>query len=182
MNIEPKQLQGKDGTPITVRALVKEDAAMVIDYMRHMYATCSFLAREVEEWTITVEDEIAWLTRAHENARQLIAGAFDGPLLVGLADVCPISNQMRMSHRCQCAISVAPTHQGRGIGKALMETLIEAAKRAGYEQMELEVVSINDKALGLYRKLGFVAIGTIERGMKYKDGSYADLQLMIKPL
>jgi len=45
--------------------------------------------------------------------------------------------------------------------------------------MELEVVSSNSKAVNLYNKFKFTKCGTIERGMKYKDGTYADLDIMM---
>ena len=38
---------------------------------------------------------------------------------------------------------------GLGIGRALTEACIEYAKRAGYAQLELEVVAENSSAIGL---------------------------------
>ena len=69
-----------------------------------------------------------------------------------------------------------------GIGTALLREVLNAAEVAGYEQAELEVVSTNTPAIGLYRKLGFEVIGTMPRAMKYADGSYADFLLMVKRL
>lgn len=71
---------------------------------------------------------------------------------------------------------------GMGIGTALLREILTAAKAAGYEQAELEVVSTNAPAVGLYRKLGFEDVGTMPRALKYQDGTYADFLLMARTL
>ena len=80
------------------------------------------------------------------------------------------------------AIALYREFQGRGIGRIIMETLICEAKKLGYEQAELEVVSSNEKAIGLYTALGFVKYGVHPHNMKYPDGTYADCDYMVKKL
>ncbi|MDE7260854.1 MAG: hypothetical protein K2N78_02150 [Oscillospiraceae bacterium] len=63
-----------------------------------------------------------------------------------------------------------------------VELIRKKRESAGFEQMELDVVSTNAPAIGLYKKLGFVPIGTMPRALKYRDGSYADFLLMVKQL
>ena len=63
-----------------------------------------------------------------------------------------------------------------------MEAVLDAARRVGYEQAELEAVSGNVRAIALYESLGFETYGTLPRNMKYKDGSYADNVWMMKRL
>ena len=69
-----------------------------------------------------------------------------------------------------------------GIGTALLSEILTAAKAAGYEQAELEVVSTNVPAIVLYKKLGFEVTGTTPRALKFQDGTYADFLLMTKRL
>lgn len=55
-------------------------------------------------------------------------------------------------------LSVAPNEQGQGVGRRMMEMLIEIAKGEA-ETMFLEVRPSNPGAIALYRKLGFNEIG-----------------------
>ena len=56
------------------------------------------------------------------------------------------------------------------------------AFRQQFPQIELEVVSANRRAISLYTKYGFQVYGTRPHGLKYRDGTYADDYLMLKPL
>ncbi|PWJ26196.1 ribosomal-protein-alanine N-acetyltransferase [Branchiibius hedensis] len=53
-------------------------------------------------------------------------------------------------------IAVAPTHQGTGLGRSLMEWLL--AQAAGSEAVLLEVRADNAPAIALYEKFGFEQI------------------------
>ena len=50
------------------------------------------------------------------------------------------------------------------------------------EQLELEVVTENRRAISLYQKMGFRICGTLPDNMKYKDGTYADVYWMMRKL
>ena len=63
-----------------------------------------------------------------------------------------------------------------------MEHALDLAANCGYEQAELEVAAENKAAIALYGKLGFEIYGRRSRHMKYSDGSYADMLLMLKRL
>jgi ribosomal protein S18 acetylase RimI-like enzyme len=53
---------------------------------------------------------------------------------------------------------VKPSHQGRGIGRALAEALIEDARRMGYTRMRLDTIPSLIAANALYASLGFKKI------------------------
>lgn len=63
-----------------------------------------------------------------------------------------------------------------------MSAVIESAKIAGYEQLELEVVADNKRGIALYQKFGFQIYGTREKSFRYRDGSYAAEHLMLLKL
>ena len=63
-------------------------------------------------------------------------------------------------------ISVEQEFWGLGIGRALTQSCIDCARRAGYAQLELQVVSDNLRALALYRSAGFREYGRNPRGFR----------------
>lgn len=52
-------------------------------------------------------------------------------------------------------LAVAPTAQGRGIGRLLMEAVEDWSREQGYRLLHLEVFANNDKAQAFYQNLGF---------------------------
>lgn len=51
-------------------------------------------------------------------------------------------------------IGVAPTHQQRGIGKSLMQAILEEAKRSGCSEAWVLTERINLPAMAMYRSAG----------------------------
>ena len=93
-----------------------------------------------------------------------------------------IAPYKRYNHRCDVAIALYKEYCGCGIGKAMLQTILDVAKRVCYEQAELEVMAENKDAIAMYEKLGFKKFGTFPDNMKYADGSYIDSYWMMKKL
>jgi RimJ/RimL family protein N-acetyltransferase len=71
-------------------------------------------------------------------------------------------------------VAITKEHQGRGLGKDAVVTLLRLAfDRLGLHRVELACFSGNDRALGLYRSLGFNEIGR-RRHSVYLRGEFYD--------
>jgi ribosomal protein S18 acetylase RimI-like enzyme len=57
-------------------------------------------------------------------------------------------------------ISVHPAHQGRGIGRRMIETALSDLRRRGYKSITLAVTTANTNAFHLYESCGFRTIHT----------------------
>jgi ribosomal-protein-alanine N-acetyltransferase len=68
-------------------------------------------------------------------------------------------------------IAVDLPFRGRGVGKALMETMHNCAKEKGATQCFLEVRVSNENAIALYKKFGYESYGV--RAKYYEDGEDA---------
>lgn len=53
---------------------------------------------------------------------------------------------------------VAPAARGHGVGRLLIERVIDAGRRAGYRRLLLDTLPSMSAAVGLYRSLGFAPI------------------------
>lgn len=76
-------------------------------------------------------------------------------------------------------IGVDPRFQRNGIGQYMLETMIELARQHDCQVMSLEVRVSNEKAINLYKKLGF-HIECIRKN--YYQDNHEDAYLMIKEL
>ncbi len=182
MEYTAKQVTLKDGSTCTIRRPETSDAEALLRQQKQTSGETPYLIVGPEEIDWTQEEQAGRIRRwnAAPDKLRLIAEA-DGAL-AGAAIVYGVGLQSRLRHRCSVDITLRRDFWGMGLGTALLGELLCAAKAAGYEQAELEVVSTNAPAVGLYKKLGFETVGTIPRAMKYRDGSYADFLFMVKPL
>jgi len=67
--------------------------------------------------------------------------------------------------------------RGRGIGRALLMALIEAAEAAGFWTIQTSIFPENQASLTLHERCGFRVIGTRER-VAMHDGRWRDTILM----
>lgn len=182
MFFEAKQIETNDGRKAILRSASASDAAALLRYLKKTAAETRFLMREPEEITLTLEQEGAFLREKEIEERELMLIAEVEGVHVGNCSVSSFGNYLRYQHRCSVAIALYQKYCGLGIGKQMMSAALDAAKKCGYEQAELEVVTTNEQAIHLYQSLGFEIYGEQKHSMKYKDGSYADEYLMMKKL
>jgi len=77
------------------------------------------------------------------------------------------------------SVYVAPEVRGRGVGRALLEHVIDRARQVGdIEQLQLAVTTHNAAARGLYAALGFETYGVERHALKVGD-TYFDEELMV---
>ena len=88
----------------------------------------------------------------------------------------------RSRHRSTMGKALLQKYTGLGIGRIMIERLFALGREMGLEQIELDVVTSNTRAISLYMKLGFEVCGMLPRSMKYRDGSYAGEYRMVKTL
>lgn len=86
------------------------------------------------------------------------------------------NNVGRCGHICNASYAVSKDKREHHIGEFLVKHCLETAKEKGFRILQFNaVVATNYSALALYKKLGFVQLGTIPQGFLAKNGDYLDI-------
>ena len=183
MKYEAKELTLKDGRTCTLRSAEKHDAAEMLRYMVQVLGETPYLLSSPEDFAqMPLEQEEAFIENTLAAERAVMITAFDGERIIGSADLRAAGKRLRVQHRCGMGITILKEYWSVGLGSAIMEAVIDCARQLGYEQLELEVVAENRRALSLYLKYGFKVYGCLPHKVRYTDGTYADDYLMYKTL
>ncbi|MEA4893754.1 MAG: GNAT family N-acetyltransferase [Oscillospiraceae bacterium] len=182
MKYEEKSLTLRNGQGCVLRSPTGSDAEEMICCLRKTASETIFLARYEDEIKFTPDDEAKILSDIYDNPEGIMIAAFIGGRLVANAGFSSVAPYERTRHRAEFGISVLKEYWGLGLGSLLLAALIEAAAKAGYEQLELEVVAENERATALYEKFGFETYGIRPGTFKYRDGVYRSCRLMLKKL
>ncbi|HAW44977.1 MAG TPA: GNAT family N-acetyltransferase [Sutterella sp.] len=104
----------------------------------------------------------------------------EGDLLLakidGVAVGCVAMKRMNASDVEMKRLYVEPAYRRLGIGRQLVEAIIESAKRAGYRRMFLDTQPVLKAAVALYEKSGFTFTS------RYNDSPIAQTLFMVKDL
>ena len=137
-----------------------------------------FLLSYPDEKLFSAEEEGRFLREKTESDNEIeLLAVLDGKV-IGMAGLDSLGRREKIRHRATFGISVDSAFWGLGLGRALAEACIECAKKAGYKQLELEVVVNNSRAVSLYMSLGFVQYGVNPKAFLTRDGKYQSLVLM----
>lgn len=165
-----KEIILKDGAKCLLRGASEADATEVIRTFNLTHAETDYLLTYPEENSFTIGQEAEFLKVRNESENAIEIAAFIEDRIVGTAGIDQIGYKEKVRHRADFGIAVEKAYWGRGIGRALTLACIECAKRAGYLQVELQVVADNAAAVRLYESVGFREYGRNPRGFRARSG------------
>lgn len=84
---------------------------------------------------------------------------WDGDVATGLVEV-RVGRYARVRHRGQLMTGVRSSHQGRGIGRALLEAAVDHARTIGLVKLELTVQVFQRQMSGGLRAVGRSTVNT----------------------
>lgn len=173
-----KEIFLKDNSVCLLRNPTAEDAQGILNIMRLTSSETENMRRYPDEIRMTADEEANFLQSIEESEESLmICAEIDGKI-VGNGGISPVASVEKCRHRANLGIAVQKAYNGLGIGTQIVSALLEEAKKAGYEQVELDVVTDNYRAIGIYERLGFVRNGEIPNAFKRRDGGYQNLYCM----
>lgn len=92
-----------------------------------------FLIREPDEITLSIKQEQDFIRTKKNSENELLLIAEIGGKHIGNCSLMSIGGYKRYRHRCDIAIALYKEYCGVGIGKAMLETVLDIAEKVGYE-------------------------------------------------
>lgn len=170
--ISPTEITLRNSEKITLRSSQPQDAQALLDFSKLIINNAPYNVLVPGEFQLTLEQEQQWILRHIENPSWLAEIAELNGKVVGLLGV-ENRPQKRLVHVASLHISVHPEHRSKGIASAMMESVINWAKKhEEIEKLALAVFEENTHAFNLYKKMGFAEEGRRIKEIKTNNNQY----------
>jgi RimJ/RimL family protein N-acetyltransferase len=158
---------------LIIRKAQESDAEQLILHTQKVLEESShFLGTSIEEFHPTIEEQKTWILSHNQHGLLLVVE--DNGSIVGILNF-RLSTSKKFSHKGFFGMSIQDSYTNKGIGSALIKSLIEWAKEdTRVEKISLEVFSNNERAIHLYSKLGFKEEGRLVKNAKLGPNQYVD--------
>ncbi len=163
-----------------IRKLVPDDVSQIRPLrLRGLAEHPEAFGSSVEEEKQRPEEAFVERMKSEEAIGNFMFGAFDkNDQLMGMVGFHRQDHFKQQHKGFIWGMYVAGEHQGKGIGRRLLEAAIEEVKdRPGLEELLLQVASVNEGARKMYESLGFKKYAVEVRSLKV-DGVYYDEDFM----
>lgn len=122
---------------------------------------------EPPEWT-------RW-DAGHRPDCRLVAEA--GEQVVGWAALSPVSARRVYSGVAEVSVYIAATIRGRGVGKALLEALVQQSEHSGIWTLQAGILPENLSSIALHKSCGFREVG-VRHKIGQRNGVWRDVLLL----
>ncbi|MEX3623039.1 N-acetyltransferase family protein [Viridibacillus arvi] len=167
----------KNGNEVTIKEATKNDAQQMINFYNVVGGETDFLSFGKNEFNRDVEEYKKFIdsTSLEQNSIILIATLKDE--IIGIASI-NSSQKDRTKHVGTLGIVVSEQLVGQGLGRKLMEELINWATSNGVtKKISLVTREDNTFAIELYEKLGFEKEGLLKKD-NFINGVYYNTLVM----
>lgn len=125
----------------------------------------------------TPEEQMIWF--AEHGPKYPILAAEENGIVVGWASLSKWSDRCAYSDTAEISLYVHHKHQGKGIGRKLLEATVAEGQKAGLHTIIARIAEASEASIHLHKSVGFEHIGTMkEVGRKF--GRLLDVYLMQK--
>lgn len=158
---------------IVIRDAMESDLHGIMEIYNDAVANTTAIWNEV---LVDIDNRRQWFAARKERGFPVLAAVIDGQV-AGYASYGDWRAFDGYRHTVEHSVYVHREARGGGIGRRLMQELIERAGKAGVHVMIAAIESENKASIGLHEKLGFRTAGTFsEVGTKF--GRWLNLTCM----
>ncbi len=167
-----------EGIVLTIREATPEDAEELLRMMQIVGKETDYLVMDEKGMGLTPAALAIEIDYLRESMNNLLLVAIMDEAIIGTVSV-KAAEQYRISHVGEIGISVLKAYWGMGLGTMLLEEALFWARENGVLfRLELDVQARNDRAVHLYKKLGFQIEATMKRGARKDNGEFLDVYRM----
>lgn len=158
---------------ITIRDAKQEDTSLIVEFYNVVGGETDYLSFGQDEYPQTAEGLAQSIEDMKQSKGTCMLLMLDGEEIVGIGTI-DSSSKRRFLHVGTLGIVIRQSHAGKGLGRLLMNALIDWAKENGQtEKITLITRADNERAVALYEKLGFKQEGVFHKdsfdGERYYD-------------
>jgi L-amino acid N-acyltransferase YncA len=162
---------------MVIREAKHDDWPGIWAFMRRIVA-----GGETFSWDPEIEEGEARARWCHDAPGRTFVAVDDNGAIRGTAESEP-NHEGPGAHVATASFMVDPDHQRRGIGRALCEQVLAAARADGYRAMQFNAVAeTNVAAVALWRSCGFEVLTTVPEAFRHPSEGYVGLHVMHRPL
>ena len=155
------------------------DALPILGVHRAVLEEGTWFATRPDELRLTLDDQEERIRTAADRGILLVARLPSRPVVGWLA--LTQGALARTAHTARVEIMVAASARGQGVGRGLLTAALEwATEHPEIAKVGLAVYAHNDRAIGLYRALGFADEGRRVGEYRMDDGTFRDDILMFR--
>lgn len=165
------------GLMYTVRSANAQDAAELSALRLQIDGETENLDREKGEGYIDPQGFERIIDRDSVSPRNLFLVVVVQDRIVGFSR-CEGVYLKRSAHKVEFGVCVLQEFWGYGIGKNLLQESISWADANGIRKIMLNVLETNEKAIQLYKSLGFEIEGVLKQDKLLADGMYYNTIMM----
>lgn len=160
-----------------IRPAISDDASPISDIWNPVIRTTAATFTSIEKTVPELHKMIA--ERVALNHGFYVAQ--DADTLLGFATYGPFRNGPGYAHTMEHSVFLSPTAKRQGIGKALIETLENHARKAGIHSFIAGLSAENTAAIQFHANLGYAQVADIKQA-GFKFDRWHDLVMMQKLL
>jgi L-amino acid N-acyltransferase YncA len=116
-----------------------------------------------------------WLAMRERDGTPVLGIEWEPGLLAGFATWGPFRPRPAYKYSAEHSVYVAERFRGEGIGRQLMQAIVEEARRADLHMLVAGIDASNVASIALHSSLGFRCCGTV-REAGFKFGRWLDLE------
>lgn len=148
--------------------------------LQQLYSNPSVYTQTIHLPSQSIDDWQKRLSNIPKNVHSFVAITNDDNQKVVGNIALTVETAERKRHIGNFVIAVGDDYQGLGIGKQLLHAMIDLADNwLNLNRIELTVYTDNDKAIGLYKKFGFVIEGE-HTNFAFRNGSFVNAYTMAR--